>query len=43
MEKDTGTILRQQPLGEHGLIITWSRKELLEKTLVAAVETFDYF
>mgnify|MGYP003311062980 CR=1 FL=1 len=23
MEKDTGTILRQQPLGEHGLIITW--------------------
>lgn len=24
MEKDTGTILRQQPLGEHGLIITWS-------------------
>lgn len=24
MEKDTGTILRQQALGEHGLIITWS-------------------
>lgn len=23
MEKDTGTILRQQALGEHGLIITW--------------------
>lgn len=23
MEKDTGTILRLQPLGEHGLIITW--------------------
>lgn len=23
MEKDTGTILRQHPLGEHGLIITW--------------------
>ena len=23
MEKDLGTILRQQPLGEHGLIITW--------------------
>lgn len=23
MEKDTGTILRQQALGEHGLILTW--------------------
>lgn len=23
MEKDTGTILRLQPLGEHGLIVTW--------------------
>ena len=23
MEKDTGTILRQQALGEHGLIISW--------------------
>lgn len=23
MEKDSGTILRQQALGEHGLIITW--------------------
>lgn len=27
MEKDTGTILRQQPLGEHGLIITWCTAE----------------
>ncbi len=27
MEKDTGTILRQQALGEHGLIITWCTAE----------------
>ena len=27
MEKDTGTILRQQALGEHGLIITWCTQE----------------
>lgn len=27
MEKDTGTILRQQPLGEHGLIITWCTQQ----------------
>ena len=27
MEKDTGTILRQQPLGEHGLIITWCTEQ----------------
>ena len=27
MERDTGTILRQQPLGEHGLIITWCTRE----------------
>lgn len=27
MEKDTGTILRQQALGEHGLIITWCSAE----------------
>ena len=27
MEKDTGTILSQQPLGEHGLIITWCTAE----------------
>lgn len=27
MEKDTGSILRQQPLGEHGLIITWCTRE----------------
>ena len=27
MEKDTGSILRQQPLGEHGLIITWSTEQ----------------
>ena len=27
MEKDTGTILRQQPLGEHGLIISWCTEQ----------------
>lgn len=27
MEQDTGTILRQQALGEHGLIITWCTQQ----------------